>query len=89
MIQAIQALLLELDQKLPTYAELFLQLDESDVNSCGYYFVDHATQTEFWLKNVSTDDVDIPESVSESQLRTEIFFNFSAPEDSPNFQAMR
>ena len=68
-IQAIQAILLESKQHLAPYAELFLQPDEDDEYSFGYYFVDHATKTEFWLKDVSTDDVDIGESVSEAQLR--------------------
>ena len=67
-IQAFQAVLLDSNQKLPPFAELFLQLN-SDDNSCGYYIVDHATQTEFWLDGVTSDEVDIPDTVSEAQLR--------------------
>jgi hypothetical protein len=69
MIQAIQAILLESKRSLPPFAELFLQLDEDDENTCGYYFVDHATKSEFWLKDVTSEDVDIGDSVSEAQLR--------------------
>lgn len=74
MIQAVQSILLELNQKLPPFAELFLQHNEDD-DSWGYYFVDHATQTEFWLDGVTSDEVDIPDTVSEAQLRTWLLFS--------------
>lgn len=48
--------------------ELFLQLDEDDEDSCGYYFVDHASRTEFWLEPLSSENVDIPASASPAQM---------------------
>jgi len=49
--------------------ELFLQPEESDDDACGYYFVDHASRTDFWLEDVSSEDVGIPASTSPAQLR--------------------
>jgi len=46
--------------------ELFLQIEDND---CAYYFVDHATRTEFWLEELNTDDLNIPAVVSPSHLR--------------------
>lgn len=46
--------------------ELFLQIDDYD---CAYYFIDHATKTEFWLEELNSDDLNISEVVSPSHLR--------------------
>lgn len=46
--------------------ELFLQIDDND---CAYYFVDHATRTEFWLDALNTDDLGISAVASPSHLR--------------------
>lgn len=48
--------------------EVMLQLDDND-DSCGYYVVDHDNRTVFWLQDVSSEDLDIPASVSMTQLR--------------------
>ena len=47
--------------------ELFLEPRE-DLESCGYYFVDHATRSEFWIDQVSTDILDLEPVVSISHL---------------------
>lgn len=49
--------------------ELFLQIEDDD---CAYYFVDHATRTEFWLEELNTDDLNIPAVVSPSHLRQDM-----------------
>jgi hypothetical protein len=46
--------------------ELFLQLDDED---CNYYFVDHATQTIFWLEEYETSDLGLHPVVSSSHLK--------------------
>jgi hypothetical protein len=53
---------------MPNTVELFLQLDEES-NSCEYYFVDHASRTEFWFEPLPTNLLDLPPAVSPSHLR--------------------
>ena len=49
--------------------ELFLQPCE-DLASCGYYLVDHATRSEFWIDQVSTELLGLRRVVSISHLST-------------------
>ncbi|KAK6996633.1 hypothetical protein R3P38DRAFT_3069521 [Favolaschia claudopus] len=46
--------------------ELFIELDGQ---SCGYYFVDHATCSQFWLESSDTDQLGLPQVASTSQLK--------------------
>jgi hypothetical protein len=47
--------------------ELFLEPCET-LESCGYYFVDHTTRTEFWIDQVSTELLQLDGVVSISHL---------------------
>jgi hypothetical protein len=47
--------------------ELFLEPSD-DLESCGYYVVDHSTHSEFWLDQVSTEFLDFGRVVSISSL---------------------
>jgi hypothetical protein len=49
--------------------ELFLQPCE-DLASCGYYLVDHATRSEFWIDQVSTELLGLRRVVSISHLKS-------------------
>lgn len=53
---------------LPESVECALKPDD-DQDVCFYYFVDHASHTLFWLKEVSSEAVSLPHCVSESHLR--------------------
>ncbi|KAJ7485939.1 hypothetical protein FB451DRAFT_1231486 [Mycena latifolia] len=46
--------------------ELFIKLEGDD---CAYYFVDHATRTQFWLESCSTEKLGLPPVISLSQLK--------------------
>ncbi|KAK7435505.1 hypothetical protein VKT23_019627 [Stygiomarasmius scandens] len=46
--------------------ELFIMLEDDD---CLYYFVNHATRTQFWLEEVDTSSVGIPDYDSPSHLK--------------------
>jgi hypothetical protein len=47
--------------------ELFLEPRE-DLESCGYYLVDHSTHSEFWIDQVSTEFLGLRQVVSLSHL---------------------
>lgn len=47
--------------------ELFLEPYEG-LESCGYYFVDHSTRSEFWIDQVSTEVLNFGQVVSTSHL---------------------
>lgn len=50
--------------------EIMVQLDQEDEGACGYYMVDHACGSIFWLDEVSSEKLNIhPPPVSESNLR--------------------
>jgi hypothetical protein len=53
----------------PATTELFLEPYEG-LESCGYYLVDHATRSEFWIDQVSTEVLDLGRVVSISHLST-------------------
>ncbi|OCB84006.1 hypothetical protein A7U60_g8677 [Sanghuangporus baumii] len=62
--------------------EIMLQLDEDNENTCGYYLVDHDCATVFWLQEVTSEELGIPDSVSISQCRTQTStFHAKAPAD--------
>ncbi|KAF7325559.1 hypothetical protein MKEN_00405400 [Mycena kentingensis (nom. inval.)] len=46
--------------------ELFLQPEDG---GCGYYLVDHATRTQFWLEKCDTETLGLPDLVSQPHLR--------------------
>lgn len=66
--QVISDVLVQNHIRLPDSAELFVELDDA-TDSCLYYFVDHAAQTEFWIEELPTDFLDLPAVVSDSHLR--------------------
>ena len=45
--------------KLPRNAELYVRVDRSS-EECAYYFVDHDTQTEFWVQDIKMEDLGMP-----------------------------
>jgi hypothetical protein len=51
--------------KLP-YADLYLRLQHGNV--ADYYFVDHINRNLFWLHDISSLDLDLPEAVSPLHL---------------------
>ncbi|KAH7886954.1 hypothetical protein F5I97DRAFT_1829450 [Phlebopus sp. FC_14] len=58
----------ELEQRQiipPQDLELFLELQE---DSCNYYFVDHSSQSLFWLEHLSTEALDISPVASHAHL---------------------
>jgi hypothetical protein len=58
--------------KPSTTTELFLE-PRDDMESCGYYLVDHATRTEFWINPVSTALLGVGRVTSPSHLSTLLF----------------
>lgn len=73
-IRAIQGAMRDKNIAPSENVELFLQLDEDDEDSCGYYFVDHTSRTEFWLEPLSSESVDIPASASPAQMSKFCFY---------------
>ncbi|KAJ7189913.1 hypothetical protein GGX14DRAFT_484152, partial [Mycena pura] len=65
-IEQIQKLLLQSGVTVTENAELFLMLEAED---CGYYLVDHATRTQFWLESFDTEKLDLPAVSTQSQLK--------------------
>ncbi|KAJ7158968.1 hypothetical protein C8R43DRAFT_994627 [Mycena crocata] len=65
-IQQIHDILSQTNIIISQQTELFLKLEDED---CAYYFVDHATRTQFWLETYETDELGIPPVVSTSQLK--------------------
>ena len=49
--------------------EIMLQLDEDNEDICGYYLVDHDSATVFWLQEVTSEELGMPDSASVSQHR--------------------
>ncbi|KAF9031141.1 hypothetical protein BDP27DRAFT_1409897 [Rhodocollybia butyracea] len=45
--------------------ELYLMIEDT---GCAYYFVDHASQSQFWLEQVQSDELGIPDVDSPSHL---------------------
>ena len=66
-IEVIESLARTREIKLLDTVELFLQLEEED-DGCSYYLIDHNTQTEFWLLDYSSEELNMPASLSLSQL---------------------
>jgi hypothetical protein len=51
----------------PATTELFLEPYE-DMETCGYYFIDHTTRSESWIDQVSTEVLQLERVVSISHL---------------------
>ena len=49
------------------FLRVVTQLEEED-DGCSYYLIDHNTQTEFWLLDYSSEELNMPASLSLSQL---------------------
>ncbi|KAK0220251.1 hypothetical protein IW262DRAFT_1383573 [Armillaria fumosa] len=62
----IETLLEEKKISVSSDVELFIKIEEDD---CAYYFVNHATRTEFWLDAIETDSLGLPDVASPSHLR--------------------
>lgn len=54
--------------KLPNSCELYITAGNDSDQQCGYYLVDHETQTEFWLTSVNTADMSFQQISSASHL---------------------
>lgn len=66
-IDVIERLACRNEIKFTESVEMFLQLDGSD-DGCSYYLVDHSTQSEFWLQDYSSEELNLPPSLTLSQL---------------------
>jgi len=57
----------------PTSIELFVGLCHNDDGlACRYYFIDHASKTQFWLENLSTEELGLDAVVSASHHRYQL-----------------
>ena len=56
---------------LPDDYEIFLTVATED-DGCKYYFVDHTTQTVFWLEEIDPErhDLELPPVCSVAHMRT-------------------
>ena len=64
----IRARAAEKDVHLPDSSDLFLEID-SNAGTCSYWFADHANRTIFWLHQLDTREVGMPNSYSKNHLR--------------------
>jgi hypothetical protein len=55
--------------QLPATSDLFIEIDQT-MSNCYYYFADHGHRTVFWLHNVDTSPINLPDSCSRGHLRT-------------------
>lgn len=62
---------------LPITSELCLELDpDNDPEpGCTYYLVDHASRTEFWAEEVTTDMLDMQPVTSQAHLSPSLFLS--------------
>ncbi|KAJ7655927.1 hypothetical protein B0H17DRAFT_1185971 [Mycena rosella] len=65
-IDRIQEILASTETAVSRDIELFIKLEG---DNCAYYFVDHATRTQFWLECSSTEELGLPPVISISQLK--------------------
>ncbi|KZT37042.1 hypothetical protein SISSUDRAFT_1034422 [Sistotremastrum suecicum HHB10207 ss-3] len=52
----------------PERSELYLELDQADSDTCRYYFVNHDTQSLFWLDAEYTGSLNLPPVSSDDHL---------------------
>ncbi|KAI0703717.1 hypothetical protein BC835DRAFT_1410454 [Cytidiella melzeri] len=50
--------------------EIFLELEDDE--TCSYYLIDHTLRVQFWLEEVSTDDLGMRASASAEHLRLDL-----------------
>lgn len=67
-VEKIHILVEHLGFKLPADCELYIK-PCSTSDKVSYYFVDHDSQTEFWLQNVDSEELDIPDVSSIEHLK--------------------
>ena len=62
---------------LPATTDIFLEVDQ-DMETCSYWFADHAQRTVFWAHEVETVTAGLPDSHSTRHLRepTGVFSSF-------------
>ncbi|KAF8531098.1 hypothetical protein JB92DRAFT_245273 [Gautieria morchelliformis] len=53
----------------PAHVELMVDVDIDDPAASSYYFIDHENAVVFWIDEVSTDDIDIPDVSGNGHLR--------------------
>ncbi|KAF9078746.1 hypothetical protein BDP27DRAFT_1441137 [Rhodocollybia butyracea] len=63
--KTIEAMLEEKNIPISNALELYLMIEDT---GCAYYFVDHASQSQFWLEQVQSDELGIPDVDSPSHL---------------------
>ncbi len=66
-IDEFQRLAERLNVSLPDDHELYLQIDIINHGFC-YYLIDHGHQTQFWLQDVYSYDLDLPKTASMAHL---------------------
>lgn len=69
-VEKIEAMLVDRNLPMNEQMELFVKIEGED---CAYYFVDHATRTQFWLEELNTFDLGLPPVVSPTQLSQQHF----------------
>lgn len=65
--ERFQALVDQVGFKLPVYCDLYLRPNGDD-DGCGYYLVDHDSQTAFWLQSIESDALELPAVTSITHL---------------------
>lgn len=66
-IQSVHALIENAKLCLQPTSELYIRVCGNN-SVYDYYFVDHETQTEFWLEDVNAEALDLPEYTSNDHL---------------------
>lgn len=64
----LEAVIVDLGIYLTPSVEIWMHLGET-MGTLKYYFIDHSKHTVFWLDNLDSAAVGLPESVSASHLR--------------------
>lgn len=63
----IESLLEHNDLAVTDDVELFLKIEGVD---CGYYLVNYATRTQYWMDSYNTEDLGLPTLASHTHLRS-------------------
>ena len=62
VVDCFQEILQKIPVALPSDYEVYLLPEGQD--RCGYYFIDHVNQVQFWIENVESSDLGLPPATS-------------------------
>lgn len=68
IMKGIHQILVKHSGNISKNTELYIRAEDSSNNTCGYYFIDHSTQTEFWVEPIDPEDLGILLVCSQSHL---------------------